>query len=73
MHLNRNFRKWGHSYTNQEKMGQSYTVFLEKGSYRIPSSAEKGGYSGRTSVQDISAKRKKINLQLNVLTYAAIA
>ena len=23
--------KWGHSYTNQEKMGQSYTVSLEKG------------------------------------------
>ena len=24
------YKKWGHSYTNQEKMGQSYTVSLEK-------------------------------------------
>ena len=41
-HLNRDVKKWGHSYTNQEKMGQSYTVFLEKGAYRIPGSAKKG-------------------------------
>ena len=51
VHLYRDVRKWGHSYTNQEKMGQSYTVSLEKkGAYRIPGSAEKGGYSGRTSI-----------------------
>ena len=49
-HLNRAVKKLGHSYTNQEKMGQSYTFFLEKGAYRIPGCAEKGGYSGRTSV-----------------------
>ena len=30
VHLYRDVRKWGHSYTNQEKMGQSYTVSLEK-------------------------------------------
>ena len=29
-HLNMDI-KWGNSYTNQEKMGQSYTVSLEKG------------------------------------------
>ena len=35
-------KKWGHSYTNQEKR--------VKGAFRIPGSPEKGGYSGRTSV-----------------------
>ena len=49
-HLNRDVKQLGPSYTNQEKMGQSYTVSLEKGTYRIPGSAEKGGYSGRTFV-----------------------
>ena len=31
-HLNRSVKKWGHSYTctNQENIGQSYTVSLEK-------------------------------------------
>ena len=29
-HLNRDVKTWGPSYTNQEKIGQSYTVSLEK-------------------------------------------
>ena len=43
-------RKLDHSYRNDEKLGQSYTFFKEKGAYRIPSSSEKGGYSAYTSV-----------------------
>ena len=42
-------RKWDHSYNNDEKLIQ--ILFLKKkGAYRIPDSAEKGGYSGRSSV-----------------------
>ena len=47
---NRDVRKWDHSYNNNEKLGQSYTFSQKKGAYRLPSSAEKGGYSRRTSV-----------------------
>ena len=46
-------KKCYHPYTNQVKMGQSYTHIQfpwKKGAYRIPGNAEKGGYSGRTSV-----------------------
>ena len=46
---NRDVRKWDHSYIN-EKLGQSYTSSQKKGAYRKPGSAEKGGYSDRTSV-----------------------
>ena len=42
-------RKSG-AYTNQEKMGQSYTFCRKKGANHIPGSAEKGGHSARTSV-----------------------
>ena len=51
VHLYRDVRKWGHSYTNQEKNGSViYSFPWKKGAYRIPGSAEKGGYSGRTSI-----------------------
>ena len=42
--------KWGLSHTNQEKYGQSYTFCSKKGANHIPGSAEKGGFSARTSV-----------------------
>ena len=47
---NRDVRKRDHSCINDEKLGQSYTFPLKKGAYRISGSAEKGGYSGGTSV-----------------------
>ena len=43
-------KKWGLSYTNQEKPGQSYTFCWKNGANHIPGSAEKGGHSARTSV-----------------------
>ena len=30
-HLNRDVKKWGHSYTNQEKMGHSYSFLVKRG------------------------------------------
>ena len=42
--------KWGLSYRNPEKLGHSYTFCWKKGVNHIPGSAEKGGYSARTSV-----------------------
>ena len=42
--------KWGLSHRNPEKSGNSYTFCWKKGANHIPSSAEKGGYSARTSV-----------------------
>ena len=35
-------KKWGLSYTKQEKLGQSYTFGRKKGANHIPGSAEKG-------------------------------
>ena len=43
-------KKWGLSYRNLEKLGHSYTFCWKKGANHIPGSAEKGGYSARTSV-----------------------
>ena len=42
--------KWGLSHRNPEKSGHSYTFYWKKGANHIPGSAEKGGYSARTSV-----------------------
>ena len=42
--------KWGLSHRNPEKNGHSYTFCWKKGANHIPGSAEKGGYSARTSV-----------------------
>ena len=42
--------KWGLSHRNPEKSGHSYTFCWKKGANHIPGSAEKGGYSARTSV-----------------------
>ena len=50
MHIPGCQKKWGLSYTNQEKLGQSYTFCRKKGANHIPGSAEIGGYSARTSV-----------------------
>ena len=46
----RDVRKRDHSYNNDEKRGQSYTFSQKRVAYRIPGSAEKRGYSRRTSV-----------------------
>ena len=43
-------KKWGLSYTNEEKLGQSYTLYRKKGANHIPGSAEKGGHSARTHI-----------------------
>ena len=43
-------RNWDHLYNNDKKLGQSYTFSKKKGAYRVPGSAEKGGYWRRTSV-----------------------
>ena len=42
MHIPGCQKKWGLSYTNQEKMGQSNTFCRKKGANHIPGSAEKG-------------------------------
>ena len=49
-HLNRDVKNRAIHIPIKKKMDQSYTVCLKKGAYRIPGNAEKGGYSGRTSV-----------------------
>ena len=49
-HLNRDVKN-GAIHIPTKKNGVSHIQFpWKKGSYRIPGSAEKGGYSGRTSV-----------------------
>ena len=47
---NRDVRKRDHSFNNDEKLGQLFTFTKKKGDYCIPGSAEKGGFSARTSV-----------------------
>ena len=50
VHIYQDVRKWGLSHTNPEKSDHSYTFCWKKGANHIPGSAEKGGYSARTSV-----------------------
>ena len=42
--------KWGLSHKNPEKNWAIHIFLLKKGANHIPGSAEKGGYSARTSV-----------------------
>ena len=50
-HLNRDIKKMGPFIYQSRKKKVSHIQFpWKKGAYRIPGSAEKGGYSGRTSV-----------------------